>query len=162
MDYFFTIENTLNDIQVDKAKILFRSVAFHENICRKIPGTDLKIHRSDLVGDSFFLERSYNLELDMPEVIRKLLKDSFRLQRNDCWNFKELHAISTLKSNLPGMLTYKTYLTEFPNCFKIRQEWKLDISIPLIHKILAKFAESEIRKFHAIEMKIIQCALSES
>lgn len=160
MDYFFTIEKTLDNIEVNKAKKIFCTVEFQENICKKIPGTELDIHRSDLIGDCYVLERSYNLELDMPHVIRKLLKDNLRLSRSDCWNFKELNAISTLKSNLPGLLTYKTYLIEYKNSIQVRQDWKLDINIPIIHKVLAKFAESEIRKFHEIEMNIIQSELS--
>lgn len=160
MDYFFTIENTLDNIEINKVKKLFCSVEFHENICKKIPGTALNIHRSDLIGDHYFLERSYNLELDMPDIIRKLLKDNLCISRSDSWNFKELNAISTIKSNLPGLLTYTTSLTESENGIQIKQDWQLEINTPLIHKILAKFAENEIRKFHEIEIEIIQNELN--
>lgn len=64
--------------------------------------------------------------------------------------------MSTLRSNLPGILSYQTFLSEANEAIQVRQEWKLDIGIPLLHKALAKFAESEIRKFFAIEMDIIQ------
>ncbi|MCM1958220.1 DUF2505 domain-containing protein [Acinetobacter modestus] len=162
MDYYFTIENTLDNIEINKAKSLFCSVEFHENICNKVPGTALNIHRSDLIGDRYVLERSYNLELDMPDIIRRLLKDNLRISRSDSWNFKELNAISTLKSNLPGLLTYTTTLKESDNRLQVRQDWQLEINTPLIHKVLAKFAESEIRKFHKIEMNIIQSELSKT
>lgn len=83
MEYFFTIKSTLNCLPIDQAKQLFQSVAFHEHICKSVPGTDLDIQRSDLINDRYYLERAYNLDLDMPEIIRKLLKGSFRLQRHD-------------------------------------------------------------------------------
>lgn len=156
MDYFFTIKSTLNHIDSDKAKQLFQTVEFHEQICQKIPGTALDIQCSELAGDRYYLEREYNLDLEMPELIRKLLKDAFRLRRHDYWDFQTLSASSTLKSNLPGILSYQTFLSEAHNAIQVRQDWKLDIGIPLIHKALARFAETEIRKFHAIEMDIIQ------
>lgn len=92
----------------------------------------------------------------MPDIIRKLLKDAFRLQRHDHWDFSSLSAKSTLRSNLPGVLSYQTFINEDKDAIKVRLDWKMDIAIPLLHKTLAKFAESEIRKFFAIEMKIIQ------
>jgi len=156
MEYFFTIECKLDGFEVEQAKQYFQTSAFHEHICRKLPCTDLDIQRSDLVGDYYYLERAYNLDLDMPGPIRNLLKGAFRLQRHDYWNFSSLTASSTLRSTLPGILSYHTFLKEVDNSIQVQQKWKLDIGIPLLHKTLAKFAESEIRKFFAIEMDIIQ------
>lgn len=100
------------------------------------------------------------MDLDIPDIIHKLLKGAFRLQRNDLWDLEKLSSESSLKANLPGIVTFKTKLLEAQNNIKIQQEWKLDISVPLIHKVIAKFAETEIRKFHAIEVGIIQKQLS--
>ena len=156
MEYFFSIESTLDNVDIEHAKQLFTTINFHENICKKIPGTSLDIQRSDVIGHQYFLDRAYNLNLDMPDLVRKLLKDAFRLQRKDQWDFTTLSATSTLQSNLPGILYYQTFLREQNNIVQILQEWKLDIGIPLIHKALAKFAEAEIRKYFAIEMQIIK------
>lgn len=58
MEYFFTIESKLSGISIEKAKQLFQTVAFHEHICKKFPGTALDIQRSDLVGNLYYLERA--------------------------------------------------------------------------------------------------------
>ncbi|QCO22137.1 hypothetical protein C9E88_011935 [Acinetobacter cumulans] len=160
MDYFFTIESELRDINITQAKQKFKSPAFHEDICQRIPCTELDIQLSEISGQNYRLERAYNLDLDIPDIIRKLLKGAFRLQRNDLWDLEKLSSESSLKANLPGIVTFKTKLLEAQNNIKIQQEWKLDISVPLIHKVIAKFAETEIRKFHAIEVGIIQKQLS--
>lgn len=52
-------------------------------------------------GHLYTLKRAYNLDVKIPDIAKKLLKDAFRLQRTDVSNLEEMTSVVELGANLP-------------------------------------------------------------
>lgn len=156
MTHKFSIEGTIEGVSLEIVQSQMSKPEFHERVAKKIPGTQLKILRSVQNGSMYTLQRSYNLDVNIPDIAKKFLKNAFRLEREDQWNTSTLTAESKFTMNMPSEFKSTTKIDVLNGIALINQHWIIEVRVPLIHGILARHAEAEIRKFHQIEMDIIK------
>ena len=156
MAHQFTINSTISGVSIIDFKRLARDTSLHEEVCRRIPGENLQIIESAIQGDIYTLRRAYNLDVNIPDIAKKLLKDAFRLKRTDISNLDTLVSTVELGANLPFDASCQRSITGNENQLNIKLDWSVKVKVPLIGGILEKHAESEIRKFSDIEISIIE------
>ena len=110
MAHQFTVDATITGVSLEQFKTLVKDTELHEAVCRRIPGEKLEILESNLNGNIYTLRREYNLDVNIPEVAKKLLKDAFRLKRSDVTNVEQLTSTVELGANLPFAFPITTTL----------------------------------------------------
>ena len=138
MAHQFTVNETIHGVSIEDFSRLVAMTSLHEAVCKRIPGENLEIIESAVKGDIYTLRREYNLDVNIPEVAKKLLKNAFRLKRSDVTDLKNLTSTVELGANLP--LEAKA----------------VKVKVPLIGGMLEKHAEGEIRKFSQLEIEIVE------
>ena len=73
MAHQFTVDATITGVSLEQFKTLVKDTELHEAVCRCIPGEKLEILESNLNGNIYTLRREYNLDVNIPEVAKKLL-----------------------------------------------------------------------------------------
>jgi hypothetical protein len=102
------------------------------------------------------LRREYNLDVSIPDVAKKLLKNAFRLKRSDITNLKNLTSTVELGANLPLEAKAERKVTGNSEKVDISLTWNVKVKVPLIGGMLEKHAEGEIRKFSQLEIEIVE------
>lgn len=156
MAHQFTINATIHGVSLDDFKRLVRDTSLHEAICQRIPGENLEIIESRVNGDIYTLRRAYNLDVNIPDIAKKLLKNAFRLKRNDITDLKKLSSTVELGANLPLEATAERSVTGDHEKIDVQLRWTVKVKVPLIGGMLEKHAEGEIRKFSALEIQIVE------
>ena len=156
MAHQFTIHTTVHGISLDDFKRLVGDTSLHEAVCRRIPGENLEILESNISGDTYTLRREYNLDVNIPDIAKKLLKNAFRLKRKDVTNIKTLHSTIELGANLPLEAKGERNVTGDSNKLDVAMLWTVKVKVPLVGGMLEKHAEGEIRRFTQVELKIIE------
>lgn len=155
MTHAFTVQHTLENTNLADVRLHMADPEFHIAVCKKVPSENLKILASTQQGQHYTLKREHNLDVHIPDIAKRFLKDAFKLWRDDIWDTAGLTCQSTFRMNMPAAFRCQTRISESANTILVRLDWEVDISIPLIHGILARHAESEIRRFNAIEIGVI-------
>lgn len=156
MAHQFTINATIHGVSLDDFKRLVRDTSLHEAICQRIPGENLEIIESSVNGDIYTLRRAYNLDVNIPDIAKKLLKNAFRLKRTDITDLKKLTSTVVLGANLPLEATAERSVTGDHEKIDVQLRWMVKVKVPLIGGMLEKHAEGEIRKFSALEIQIVE------
>jgi hypothetical protein len=156
MAHQFTINATIHGVSLDDFKRLVRDTSLHEAICQRIPGENLEIIESSVNGDIYTLRRAYNLDVNIPDIAKKLLKNAFRLKRTDITDLKKLTSTVVLGANLPLEATAERSVTGDHEKIDVQLRWTVKVKVPLIGGMLEKHAEGEIRKFSALEIQIVE------
>lgn len=156
MAHQFTIHTTVHGISVDDFKRLVADTSLHEAVCRRIPGENLEILESNISGDTYTMRREYNLDVNIPDIAKKLLKNAFRLKRKDVTNIKTLHSTVELGANLPLEAKGERSVTGDGDKLDIKMVWTVKVKVPLVGGMLEKHAEGEIRKFTQLELEIVE------
>ncbi|MBC7752419.1 MAG: DUF2505 family protein [Candidatus Saccharibacteria bacterium] len=156
MAHQFTIYKTIQGISLEKFTELAADISLHEIVCRRIPGENLEITESKISGDIYTLRREYNLDVNIPDVAKKLLKNAFRLKRTDITNLKKLHSTIELGANLPLVATAVREVVGNHEKIDVSLTWTVKVKIPLFGGMLEKHAEGEIRKFSELEFEIVE------
>ena len=156
MAHQFTIHQTISGVTIDRFAELTADISLHEAVCRRIPGENLEILESKIVGDIYTMRREYNLDVDIPEIAKKLLKNAFRLKRSDIANLKNLTSTIELGANLPLEAKAERKVVGNGNQLDITLVWTVKVKVPLIGGMLEKHAEGEIRKFSQLEIDIVE------
>ena len=156
MAHQFTVNATIHGVSIDEFKRLVADVALHEAVCKRIPGENLEILESKKNGDIYTLRRAYNLDVNIPDLAKKLLKDAFRLKRTDITNLGALTSTVELGANLPLEAQGERSVTGNAQQVDIQLDWTIKIKVPLIGGFLEKHAEGEIRKFSDLELQIVE------
>ena len=156
MAHQFTIHQTISGVTIDRFAELAADISLHEAVCRRIPGENLEILESKIVGDIYTLKRAYNLDVNIPDIAKKLLKDAFRLKRTDITNLGALTSTVELGANLPLEAQGERSVTGNAQQVDIQLDWTIKIKVPLIGGFLEKHAEGEIRKFSDLELQIVE------
>lgn len=162
MAHRFTIHATIHGISIDDFKRLAKDTALHEAVCKRIPGENLQIIESVIQGDIYTLKRAYNLDVNIPDIAKKFLKDAFRLKRADITNLETLVSSVELGANLPLEANCQRAITGNEQQLNIQLDWQVKVKVPLIGGILEKHAEGEIRKFSDIEINIVEDELKKN
>ena len=156
MTHSFTIDSTIEGVSIDEFKRLAADTALHEAVCRRIPGDNLEIIESQIQDNIYTLRREYNLDVSIPDVAKKLLKNAFRLKRSDITNLKNLTSTVELGANLPLEAKAERKVTGNSEKVDISLTWNVKVKVPLIGGMLEKHAEGEIRKFSKLEIEIVE------
>lgn len=156
MAHQFTINATIHGVSLDDFKRLVLDTSLHEAICQRIPGENLEIIESSVNGDIYTLRRAYNLDVNIPDIAKKLLKNAFRLKRTDITDLKKLTSTVVLGANLPLEATAERSVTGDHEKIDVQLRWTVKVKVPLIGGMLEKHAEGEIRKFSALEIQIVE------
>ncbi len=156
MAHQFTITTTIHGISLDDFKRLVSDTSLHEAVCRRIPGENLEILESRIQGDTYTLRREYNLDVNIPDIAKKLLKNAFRLKRTDTTNLNTLHSTVELGANLPFDAKGERKVTGNGDQLDVTMVWTVKVKVPLIGGMLEKHAEGEIRKFTDLELEIVE------
>lgn len=156
MAHQFTVNETIHGVSIDDFSRLVAMTSLHEAVCKRIPGENLEIVESVIKGDIYTLRREYNLDVNIPEVAKKLLKNAFRLKRSDITDLKNLTSTVELGANLPLEAKAERKVTGNSEKVEIALTWTVKVKVPLIGGMLEKHAEGEIRKFSQLEIEIVE------
>jgi len=161
MAHRFTVNATIRGISLEDFKRLAADTSLHEKVCRRIPGENLQIIESKIEGDFYTLRRAYNLDVNIPDIAKKILKDAFRLKRTDITNLQAMTSTVELGANLPLSANCNRSVTGDDKQIDIKLDWHVSVKVPLIGGMLEKHAEGEIRKFTDLELEIIEDELKQ-
>ena len=156
MAHQFTVNATIQGVSLEEFKRLSADISLHEAVCKRIPGENLEILESKKEGDIYTLKRAYNLDVNIPDIAKKLLKDAFRLQRTDISNLAALTSDVKLDPNLPLEASCKRCVTGDASQVSFNLDWTVKVKVPLIGALLEKHAEGEIRRFSQLEIEIVE------
>lgn len=156
MAHTFIVNASINGVSIDDFKRLASDIQLHEKVCHRIPGDNIEILTSEKQGDIYTLKRAYNLDVNIPDVAKKMLKGAFRLKRTDISNLEEMTSTIELGANLPLVATCNRSVKGDDQRIDFHLEWTVNVKIPLISGMLERHAEGEIRKFSQIEIGIIE------
>lgn len=156
MAHQFTVNETIHGVSIEDFSRLVADTALHEAVCKRIPGENLEIIESAINGDIYTLRREYNLDVNIPDVAKKLLKNAFRLKRSDVTHLKNLTSTVELGANLPLEAKGERSVTGDTEKVNISLTWTVKVKVPLIGGMLEKHAEGEIRKFSSLEIEIVE------
>ena len=132
MAHRFTVNSTIQGVSIDEFKRLASNTALHEAVCRRIPGEKLEIIESKIQGETYTLRRAYNLDVKIPDIAKKLLKDAFRLKRTDITNLEALTSTIELGANLPLVASCERAVTGDDRQIHITLNWQVKIKVPLV------------------------------
>lgn len=156
MAHQFTINATIPGISIDDFKRLAADKSLHEAVCRRIPGENLEILESSIQGNTYILRREYNLDVNIPDVAKKLLKNAFRLKRTDITNLTAMTSTVELGANLPLEAKGERTVTGDSNQLNVTMVWTVKVKVPLVGGMLERHAEGEIRRFTQLELDIVE------
>lgn len=162
MAHKFTVKAKLDGISLDDFKRLAKDTNMHETVCYRLPAENIEILESHLQGDIFTMKRAYNLDVKIPDIAKKMLKDAFRLQRTDISDLEKMTSTVKLGANLPIEAHCDRHVTGSAQHVEFHLEWSVKVKVPLVGGLLEKHAEGEIRKFSAIEIHIIEDEIRKS
>lgn len=156
MAHQFTVSVAIQGVSLEDFKRLAADTALHEAVCRRIPGENLEILESRKTGDMYTLKRAYNLDVNIPDIAKKLLKDAFRLHRTDVSDLAKMTSEVILDPNLPLEARCQRQVTGDASQIQFQLEWTVKVKVPLIGGLLEKHAEAEIRRFSQLELEIVE------
>ncbi|WP_353143528.1 DUF2505 family protein [Acinetobacter pragensis] len=156
MAHQFTVNAAIQGVSLDEFKRLAADISLHEAVCKRIPGDNLEILESQKTGDIYILKRAYNLDVNIPDIAKKFLKDAFRLKRTDVSNLAQLTSEVSLDPNLPLEAQCQRTVTGDESHIRFQLQWTVKVKVPLIGGILEKHAEVEIRRFSQLEIDIVE------
>ena len=162
MAHRFTINSTIQGVSIDEFKRLTANTSLHEAVCKRIPGEKLEIIESQINGNTYTLRRAYNLDVNIPDIAKKLLKDAFRLKRRDITDLQALSSTIELGANLPLEANCERSVTGDDQQIHIILNWQVKVKVPLVAGMLEKHAEGEIRKFSDVEIQIVEDELKKN
>lgn len=156
MSHTFTVNASIQGVSIEDFKRLASDIHLHEVVCKRIPGDNIEIIQSEKQGDIYTLKRAYDLDVNIPEVAKKMLKGAFRLKRTDISDLAAMTSVIELGANLPLHASCKRRVKGDDQRIEFELEWTVKVKVPLISGMLERHAESEIRKFSQIEIGIIE------
>lgn len=156
MAHQFTIQHTIFGVSLNDFKALVQDIDLHESVCRRIPGENLDILESKIVDQTYTLSRSYDLNVNVPDIIKKLLKNAFRVKRTDTVDLEQLISMIELDTSLPIEANCKRVVTGSDQQIEVLVNWTVTAKLPFVGEKVEKHAEGEIRKFSILELQIIE------
>ena len=157
MAHRFNISATIQDFSFEDFKKIVADPKFHEAVSELIPGTNKVILQSAISGSTYTLDREYNLDVNIPDIAKKILKDAFRIKRKDQFNLEAYTSTVDLSSNsIPLQAHCDRKIEGGANQLTFTMTWEIKVKVPLIGGLLEKHAEGEVRKFTALELAIIE------
>ena len=161
MTHRFQTEHHITEFSLEQMSQAVAQPEFHAALVKRLPGTDVVITRSERVGDHYYMQRDLNLEANIPKLAQKFLKNALRVKRVEQWDFKNMQVNLTFVLNMPAEFRLNGSIEQQDSKVTFKQDWQVDVNIPLVHGPLARHAESEIRRFNQIEFDAFILTLRE-
>ena len=76
--------------------------------------------------------------MNVPDLIKKLLKDAFRVKRTDVVNLDQLTSTIQLDTSLPVEANCKRVVTGSDRQVEVLVNWTVNVNIPLIGERIEK------------------------
>lgn len=156
MTHRFNVRHAVTSVTLPEVRQLMALPGFHEGVARKVPGFNLKILASVLTDSGYLMKREVNMDVNIPDIAKKFLKDAFKVWRTEEWDIDTLTCRLHMQLNMPAEFRCTIRLVEEGSAIVANHDWEVDVHVPLIHGILARHAESEIRRFNQIEIEALQ------
>lgn len=156
MTHKFHIQHDISEFNPDNFRTALSNPAFHAELAEKLPGTRVVISRSEYVDNQYYMQRELNLEANIPKLAQKFLKDALRIKRVEHWHLNDMTVDITFILNMPAEFRCRGSIVKDGANMVFKQEWEVDVRVPLIHGVLSRHAEEEIRRFNEIESVIFQ------
>ncbi|MFZ3193206.1 MAG: DUF2505 family protein [Moraxellaceae bacterium] len=156
MTHKFQIQHDVSEFSLDNFRTALANPAFHAELAEKLPGTKVVISRSECIDNEYYMQRELNLEANIPKLAQKFLKDALRIKRVENWNLNTMTVELTFVLNMPAEFRCRGSIVQQGQQMLFKQDWEVDVRIPLIHGVLSRHAEEEIRRFNTIESEIFQ------
>lgn len=156
MTHRFTTRYTFEGGSLEDTRELVGSPDFQEEVAHKVPGFNLKILESRRDGNRYVMRREVNMDVDIPAVAKKLLKDAFKVWRTEEWDLETLTCRARTTMNLPAEFRVTARLQPDSSTTLATFDWEVDVNIPLVRGFLEKHAEGEIRRFNQLEIEVVQ------
>lgn len=160
MAHDFTTRYELPTVSMKQIASILKVADFHEKLCRSLPGDNLSITESELNGDVYRMARQVDLEVNLPDVVKKLLSGALRLTRRDTWDLNDLKCNSSYSMNLPASFKLQQQFLPSNSGITVVNHWSVDVKIPLIGNKVAQQIEPEIRRFHGAELDALKQMIS--
>lgn len=161
MTHCFNVRHTLEGGTLEETRQMIGSPEFQEEVARKVPGFNLTILESSRTGNRYVMRREVNMDVDMPDIAKKLLTDAFRVWRDEEWDLDTLTCRARTRMNLPAEFRVTARLTQEGRRILVNFDWEVDVDIPLVRGFLEKHAEGEIRRFNRLELEVVQQVIRE-
>ncbi|MCD6060620.1 MAG: hypothetical protein K0R03_1621 [Moraxellaceae bacterium] len=161
MTHRFNVKHYLEGGTLEETRESVGTPAFQEEVARKAPGFNLKILESTRSGNRYVMRREVNMDVDIPDIARRLLRDAFKVWRDEEWDLDTLTCRARTKMNLPAEFRVTAKLTQEGSRILANFDWEVDVNIPLVRGFLEKHAEGEIRRFNQLEMDVVQQVIRE-
>lgn len=161
MAHTFQIQHEVPHFSIEQIKAALIQPRFHESLWPRLPGTKVVVERSEAIDGVYYVERSLNLDADIPKVVKKMLSDALRVKRVEAWNANSNTAELKFILNLPAEFRCLSRMENENGRVMMKQDWEVDVHIPLIQGMLSRHAESEIRKFNQIEFDAFLANMAE-
>lgn len=159
MTHKFQIQHDVSEFNIENFRTALANPAFHAELAEKLPGTKVVISRSECIDNQYYMARELNLEANIPKLAQKFLKDALRIKRVENWDLNTMTVELTFVLNMPAEFRCRGSIVEQGQQLFFKQEWEVDVRIPLIHGVLSRHAEEEIRRFNAIESEVFKQTL---
>lgn len=156
MAHRFNVRHAVTGATLPEIRRLMAAPDFHESVARKVPGFNLKILASTPTDRGYLMKREVNMDVNIPDIAKKFLKDAFKVWRTEEWDIDTLTCRLHMKLNMPAELYCTIALVEEGGAIVADHDWEVDVHVPVIHGILARHAEAEIRRFNQIEIETVQ------
>lgn len=156
MTHRFNVKHPLVGLSLQDARELMVDPAFQEEVARTVPGFNLNIMESTRTARGYRMRREVNMDANIPDLAKKFLKDAFKVWRTEDWVAETLTCYSHTKLNMPAEFRCTIRIVEHEGHVVADHDWEVDVHVPLIHGVLARHAESEIRRFNQIEIDVIR------
>jgi hypothetical protein len=156
MTHRFTTQYYFDGGTLEETRELIGSPDFQEEVARKVPGFNLKILESKLTGSRYVMKREVNMDVDIPDIAKKLLKGAFKVWRSEEWDIDTLTCRAQTRMNLPAEFRVTARLQPDGQRTLATFDWEVDVNIPLVRGFLEKHAEAEIRRFNQLEIDVVQ------
>ncbi|HEX4844295.1 MAG TPA: DUF2505 family protein [Limnobacter sp.] len=160
MAHEFTTTYSMAGVSKGSLQRCISDPEFHERLCRSLPGDNLSITESTGSPGACIMKREVDLDVQLPEVVKKLLSGALRLKRADHWELHTLHCHSVYTMNLPASFELNQGFKEYSGGISITNHWRVEVKIPLIGTSVARQIEPEIRRFHGVELDMMSKMIS--
>lgn len=112
MTHRFSVKYHLDGGTLEETRQMIGAPDFQEEVARKVPGFNLEILESKLTGSRYVMRREVNMDVDIPDIAKKFLKDAFKVWRNEVWDVDTLTCRAHTKMNLPAEFRCTVRLTQ--------------------------------------------------
>lgn len=145
MSHEFSFTHTVQGVSADAFTRMLATEGFHLGLARQLNGEGLEVLALEVSKTRAVFKRRHPLNAKLPGPLQKVVKDSLTLTRTDTWDIERLVCNCNFELNAPIRMSMKLTVEPGVQEFRMRHDWVVSVSIPLVGKVLAGVLEQDIR-----------------